>query len=151
MNMKFEARMRMLAGHVEIAGGNLEMPMNEVHQPVRQVPRKIRAVIRRAILLKPSCDVDARVRLGRQFDVRVSLIVAQQNVVARLVLLDQVVFKRQRFFFVVDLNDIDMPRFTDQSPGFDVGQTVVIKIAAHAAAQVFRLADVDDGAMGVLI
>ena len=42
-------------------------------------------------------------------------------------------------------------RFGDQRAGFDVGQPVFVEVAAHAGAQVLRLADVDDGAVSILV
>jgi hypothetical protein len=38
--------------------------------------------------------------LGRNFDAEVAFVVFESNIVARLVLLDQVVFEYQRFFIV---------------------------------------------------
>ena len=143
--------MRMLPGQVEIAGRHLEMAMNEVHQPMRQIARKIRTVVSRPIFLEAARDVHTRVRLGGQLNVGIRFVVAQQDVVARLVLLDQVVFKRQRLFFVVDLNDLDVPGFADQRAGLDVSQAIVIEVAANAAAQVFGFTNVDDGPVGVLV
>ena len=42
-------------------------------------------------------------------------------------------------------------RLADQRSGFRVGQPVVVEVTADAAAQIFGLADVDDGAVGVLV
>ena len=44
-----------------------------------------------------------------------------------------------------------LARFADQRAGFDVGQAVVVEVAADAAAQILGLADVDDRAVGVLV
>ena len=87
----------------------------------------------------------------RELDVGVGLVVAQQDVEARLVLLDEVVLERQRLFFVVDQDVIDVARFRDQRSGLYVGQLVLGKVAADAIAQALGLADVDDAARGVLV
>ena len=107
MDVIFEARMRVVARQIDIAGRHLEMPVNEVHQPVRQIAGKIRPEVGRAILAQPPGHIHARIPLGGELDVRISFVVAQQNVVARLPLLDQVVFERQRFLLVIDLDEID--------------------------------------------
>ena len=152
MDVKLQARMRVLARQIHVAGGHLEVAMDEVHQPMRQIAREIRAVssVEPSFFKRPR-DVDARITLGRQLDVRIGLVVAQQDVVARLPLLDQVVLERQRFFFVVDLDEVDVARFVDQRAGFDVGQTVIEEIAADAGAKVLGLADVDHRPVGVFV
>ena len=81
----------------------------------------------------------------------IRLVVAQQDVEARLVLLDEVVFERQRLFFVVDQDVVDVARFGDQGAGLDVGQLVLGKVAADAVAQALRLAHVDHAAAGVFV
>jgi hypothetical protein len=91
------------------------MAVDEVHQAVRQVGGKVGAEIGGAVLAQAARHVDARVALARQLDVRVGLVVAQQHVEARLVLLDEVVLERQRLFFVVDQNVVDVARFRDQT------------------------------------
>ena len=108
------------------------MAVDEVHQPVRQVAGKIGAEIGGAVLAQPPRDVDARVVLAGQLDVGVGFVVAQQDVEARLVLLDEVVLERQRFLFVVDQDVVDVARFGDQRAGFGVGQLVFGEVAAHA-------------------
>ena len=112
---------------------------------------KVRAEVGGAVLAQAPRDVDARVLLAGQLDVGVGLVVAQQDVEARLVLLDEVVLERQRFFFVVDQDVVDVAGFGDQRAGLDVGQPVVGEVAADAVAQVLGLADVDDPAAGVLV
>ena len=147
----FQARVRMLARQIDVAGGHLEVAMDEVHQPVRQVSREIRAVVGGSVFLQAARDVDARITLGGELDVGVGFVVAQQDVVARLPLLDEVVLERQSFFFVVDLDEVDLPRVVDQRAGLDVGQALIEEIAADPGAKVLGLADVDHRAMGVLV
>ena len=96
-------------------------------------------------------DVDARIFLVRQLDVRIGLVVAQQDVEARLVLLDEVVFERQRFFFVIDQDVVDIARFRDEGAGLGVGELVFLEVAADAVSQDLRLADVDDLPGAVLV
>src|SRR6202044_3363848 len=107
--------------------------------------------VSRAVLSQSPRDVYARKTLAGQLDIRVSFVVAQENVVARLPLFDEIVFERERFFFIIDVDVIDSPRLADQRSGLDVGQPVVIEITADAAAQIFGFADVQHGSMGVLV
>ena len=86
------------------------MAVDEVHQAVRQVAGEVRAEVSRAVLAQPPRDVDARILLAGQLDVGIGLVVAQQDVEARLVLLDQVVLERQRLLLVVDQDVVDVAR-----------------------------------------
>jgi hypothetical protein len=88
MNVIFEARMRVAAGEIDLAGRNLEVAMNKVNQPVRQVAGKKRSVVARPVLQNAACDVNARIFFIGEFNVRKRLVVAQQDVKARLILLN---------------------------------------------------------------
>ena len=100
---------------VHLARRHQKMAVDEVHQPVRQVRREERAEISGAVLAQTARHVDARVALAGQLDVGVGLVVAQQHVEARLILLDEVVLERQRFLLVIDQDVVDIARFGDQT------------------------------------
>ena len=136
MDVKLQAGVRMLAGQIDIAGGHFEVAMDEVHQTVRQVSRKIGAVICGAVFFQSPGDVDPRIALGGELDIRVGLVVPQQDVVARLPLLDEVVFERQSLFFIVDLDKVDAARIVDERAGFDVGQSFIQEIVADPGTKV---------------
>ena len=87
------------------------MPVDEMHQPVRQVARKIWSEITRPILQKAAGHIHPGPFLVCQLDVGISFVIAQQNVEARLPLLDQVVLKRQRLLFIGDGDVIQIARF----------------------------------------
>ncbi len=125
--------------------------MDEVHQPVCEISRKIRTVIGGPVLFQPPGDVNPREPFRRELDIRVGLVVPQEDIEARLVALDQVVFERQGFLLVVDENVIDRPGFTDQGAGFDIGKPVLVEVAADPAAEAFRLADVENRPVFVLV
>jgi hypothetical protein len=78
------------------------MAVNEMDKAMREVAREVRAVVSRAVLTQAAGDIDARIFFGGQLDVWIGLIVAQQNVEARLPLFDEIVLERKGFFFVVD-------------------------------------------------
>ena len=86
-----------------------------------------------------------------QLDVRIRLVVAQQDVEARLVLLDQVVFERQRLFFVIDQDVVDIARLADQRPVLTSASCRRRSSCGPAMPQDFGLADVDDPAVRVLV
>jgi len=127
------------------------VPVNEVHQPMRQVSGEIRPVIAGPILLQASRNVNSRIPFRRELDVGIRLVIAQQDVIARLPLLDQVVLERQSFLFVVDLDKFDLARVMNQRAGFDVRKPLFQKVAANTRAQVFGLPDVDDSAVSVFV
>ena len=151
MDVILQTRLGVVAGQVHLAGRHQKMAVNEVHQAMRQVARKVRAVVSGAILAQPARDVNARILFGGQLDVRISFVVAQQDVEARLPLFDQVVLERQRFFFVIDQDVIDVVGFGDERAGFHVGQPVVVEVAADSKAQALGLTDVDHPSAGVLV
>ena len=142
----------MKARQIHIARGNQKIAMNQIHRAMRQVGGKIRAVIDAAILAQPPRHVNARKALAqRQLDVGISLVIAQQHVEARFTLLDEVVLQRQRLFFVVNDDVLDVGRLEDQRAGLGLDLDALHEIRAHPRPQTLRLADVDDLALGVLV
>src|SRR4030095_2353478 len=91
----------------------------------------------------PSGDDSRPEVLCSDLDAQITLIVFEPDIVAWLILLDQIVFENQRFFVVAGdqcFNIFDAPH-----QKLDLRSLVwTIEIAAPAAAQVLGLADVDD-------
>ncbi len=143
--------MRTAAGQVDLAGGYAEKAVDEMHHPVGQAAGEIGPVVAGAVLEDAPGYVDAGVLLASQLDVRVRLVVPQQDVEARLPALDQVVLERQRLLLVIDQDALDVARFRHQRPGLRIGQVVFREVAPHAVAEVDGLADVDDAPLGVLV
>ena len=125
--------------------------MDEPHDTMRQVPREVGPVVRRTIFAQPTRNVDARTTFFGQLDIGVRLVVAQQDVVARLPLFDEIVLERQRFFLVGDRDVVDVARLGDQCVRLRVGQLVFEKVAANAIPQTLRLTDIDDAAPAVFV
>ena len=85
----------MVARQVHLAGGNQEVPVNQLYDAIGQIGREVRAVVAAPIFPEAPRDIDPGIGLRKsQLDVGVSLVVAKQNVEARFVLLNQVVFER---------------------------------------------------------
>ena len=119
---------------------------------MRQVGGKIRAVINAAIFAQPPRYVYARESFAqRQLDVGISLVIAQQHVEARLSLLDEIVLQRQRLFFVVNDDVLDVCRLAHQRACLGLDLDPLHEIRAHPRPQTLRLANVDDLALGVLV
>ena len=99
----------MKGGEIHFAGRNQEVAVNQVDNAIGEIGREVRAGINAAILAQSARDVDARKALGeRELDIRVSLVVAQQDVEARLPLLDEMVLERERFLVIGDDNVVDI-------------------------------------------
>ena len=151
VDVELQARLGMEAREIDLAGGHLEVAVDEVDQAVRQVGRKVRAEIRGAVLAQAPGDVHARIFFAGELDVGKGLVVAQQDIEARLVLLDQIVFKGERLLLVIDQDVFHVGRFADEGAGLDVAELVLGEVAADAVAQAFGLAHVDHAAPGVLV
>ena len=117
MDVIFEAGLGVDSGEVHVAGRHLEIAVNEVDERGARGCRESRDRSKWLRLLQTAGDVDARILFVGQLDIRVGLVVAQQDVEARLVLLDQIVLERQRFLFVVDQNVVDIGCLGDESAG----------------------------------
>src|SRR5580692_6202036 len=75
-------------------------------------------------------------------NVGVGLIVTKKDVELRLVLLDQIIFKGERLFYVVDDNVIDVGNFTHQRAGLGVLYGLIEKIGTDTIPQRLSFSDV---------
>ena len=126
--------------------------MDQVDDAVSQVAGEIRSEVLAAVLAQLARDEHLGVPVTHgQLHVRVGLVVAKQDVEARLALFDQVVFKRECFVLVRDLDVIDVDGFAHQRARLGVHLIFFQQVAGDAVAKVLRLAYVDDLAVGVLV
>ena len=126
--------------------------MDQIDDAIREIGREVGAVVGAAVFFQAAGYVDARVALGQgELYVGISFVIAQQDVEAGLLLLDEVIFERERFFVVGYDDVVDVHGFADQGAGFGVVGAALVEIGADTVAQVFGLADVDDFAFGVLV
>src|SRR5262249_15672306 len=134
------------------AGGNQEVAVDQVHDAIGQIGREVRAIVRAAVFAKTAGYVHPGKALAQgEFYIGGGLIIAQQNVEARLLLLDEVVFQSQDLAGIGDDDVIGVGRLTHQSAGFGVLPAALVEIGADPAAQVVGLADVDDLTLSVLV
>src|ERR1700678_482382 len=128
------------------------MAVDQIDDAIGQVGREVGTEIYTAIFAQTWSYVDSGVALGEgPLDVGVGLIVAQQDVEARLLLLDQVILERERFSVVGYDYVVDIDGFADERAGFCVLPPSLMEIGRDARAEVFRLADVDNFAFGVFV
>ena len=152
LDVVLQARARMVAGQIHFARRDQEVAMNQVDDAIGEIGREIGAVVGAAVLAQAAGHVHAGEALGQgQFHVGVSFVVAQQDVEARLLLLDEVILKRQRFFIIGYYDVVNVDGLADQRPGFRVLPAAFVEVGPDARAQVLRLAYVDDFAFGVLV
>ena len=117
-----------------------------------QIPRKVRSKVSPTIFSKAPRHEDLGVTVAeREFHVGIGLIVAQQDVEARLALLDQVVFKRQRLMLIRDGDVFQIHRLAHQRAGLGMRLVRRKKVRPDPRTQVLGLADVDYSPFGVLI
>ena len=152
MNVVLQAGAGMVAREIDLAAGEEKAAMDEFDDAVGEIAGKVRAVVGGAVLAQAAGDEDFGEAVGEgELDVGVGLVVAQQDVEARLALLDEVVFEGERFVLVGDEDVVDVDGLAHERAGFGVGLRGFKQVGADAGAQVLGLADVDDLALGVLV
>jgi len=152
LDVVLQARARMEAREVDLAGGDEKVAMNEIDDAIGKVGGEVGSVIDATVFAQAARDIDAREALAEsEFDVGVCFIVAQKDVEAGLLLLDEVVFKGESLFIVGDDNVVDIDGLADESAGLGVFPAAFMEIRAYARAEVFRLADVNDLALGIFV
>ena len=93
-------------------------------------------------------EAQLRIRVARHADVRIALVVAKQDVVARLERLDEVVLEQQRLALGAHGRRLDARDLRDHRGDARL-VAALLEIARDALLQVARLADVERAAGGV--
>ena len=147
----FETWTRTQTGDHFVAGANAKHFVRQSHRPARKLGRQKGTRIQIAVALYRSRDQHAWERLGgRQLQVGIVFVVAQQDVVARRALLDDVVLERQRFDDRVGDDHLDARRFIEQRI-VARAHAVGVQVRARPIAQGAGLADVKRLSVGVVI
>ncbi len=151
LDIVVEAGARILAVDLAVAG---QIGKNAAHQIERLVhgPNgRVGAKVARAVAQHPPRDRHLRVIIRpMHLDIRVALIIFEADIVVRLVLLDQRVFKQQRFQLRVGGDDLDIGDVAAQALRLN-RIDIVMEIRAHPAAQIDRLANIDDFAILIFV
>ena len=143
LDVVLETRPRALAGDHLVARSNAKQLVRQAHRPPRELGRQQRTRVDVAVALDGARHQHTRKRLGRgQLQVRIVLVIAQQDVELRLTLLDQVVLERQRLDHRVGDDHLQPGDFVEQRVALGI-RTVQAEIAAHTIPQRPRLADID--------
>ncbi len=144
LDLILDARPRAVAQHGVAATAQrkdlAQHPQRLAHRP----RRRERAEIARAVAHQLARDDEPR-PAGRVFhlDADIALVVLEADVVARLVLLDQVVLEDERFLLVRGDERLEGRHPVDQEADLRA-LVAAAEIAADATAQALGLADVDD-------
>ena len=126
--------------------------MDELDDAVGEVAGKVGTVVGGTIFAEAARNEDLGVAVGEgELDVGVGFVVAQQDVEARLALLDEVVLKGQGLVLVGNEYVLNVDGLAHEGAGFCVGLRGFKKIGSDAAAEVLRLADIDDIALRILV
>ena len=149
LDVVFEAGPAALPGNHFVARPDPEQPVRERHGLAREMRGQKRARVEAAVALDAPRHQHARKRLvGRQLQVGIVLVVAQQDVVFRRPLLDQVVFEGERLHDRVGDDDVEPRHLVEERIGLRIA-AVGAEIVTDAVAQRPRLPDVNRVAGGV--
>lgn len=111
--------------------------------------RGIRAKIERTIFHNVSGGENSRKRFLLNANPWKGLIVFQQDIVAWLVLLDEVVLQQQRIKLRLNYNVLDVVNFPNQKSGFTTVISILGEVGPHPLSQIFCLAYIDEIALRV--
>src|SRR5258708_34933032 len=121
LDVILQARARVIAVQVNGATGHQEPLMNEMQDASGQAGREIWSKIERAIFLDAASEIHSRIFLRRgELDVRIGLIIAQENIEFRLIALDKIVFERKRLALIVDDDSFQVGDLANQRTGLGV-------------------------------
>ena len=139
------------AGDHLVARADAEHLMGQRHGAARELRRQERARVDAAVPLDRPRHEDARKRLGRgQLQVWIVLIVAQQDVVTRRALLDDVVLERQRLDHRVGDDDFQADGLVQQRV-VPRAHAISPQVRARPITQGPGLADVERFAFRVVV
>ena len=142
----------MVARQIHLATRDEKAAVDQLDDAPGQVARKVWAIVGRAVLTHPPRHKDFRKAIAhRQLHVGVGLVVAQQNIEARLALLDQVILKRQRLGLVAYQYVVEIDRLPHQRARLRIGLRRLQQIGPHPRAQILGLAYIDHLALGILV
>ncbi len=143
INLVLQTGTRAVGEKRVLAGPQPEQLLQQQQRLARGDGARVRPEEAAGELARATVERDARVLVARDVDERKALVVLEQDVVARLVLLDQVVFEQQRFRFRRGHRHLDARHLREQRERL-VRVRTAAEIARHAVLQVTRLADVED-------
>ena len=136
------ARARAVREHRVLARADLEHFLQVRHSLAHRAGARKRAEITMRPVELAAMEAQLRKFFAGEADVRVALVVAEEDVVPRLLGLDEVVLEQQRLAFRARHRRLDARdlRKHDGDPGF---VRSLLEIARHALLEIARLADIE--------
>lgn len=123
----------------------------ELQEAARMHYSAVGAEIFRAVLLQTPREVHPRIRLGGDAYPGVGLAVLEKDVIARLVLLYEIVLQQQRIRLAVNHAVLQIRYLAHQDAGFGVESLRRHEILRHPFVDILRLTHIDDIPRGVVI
>src|SRR6202453_3975319 len=117
---------------------NLAYNVDRLAQSVRRAKR---AEVAATVFHDPAGDRDPRPCVIRDFCAEIRLVVFEPDIVARPVLLDQVIFENQRFFFVTRDQRLEVAHAAHQEAHLKTTVAPIAEIRTDARTQGLGLAD----------
>ena len=104
----------------------------------------VRAEVLRAVVLDAGCQRDHRIRLPQiDAQIGIALVILEQDVVLRHIVLDKRTFQHQRLELRRRRNCLKVVNLRDHTPCLWRMRGGLLKILAHPVLQFFRLADIN--------
>ena len=151
MDLKLKARPAPVAIELLAARADAEDAMDERRGPAAKKRGDVRPAVSALVLGHLADDVKPRVGLAQgQLEVGMILVVAKENVVVRLVALDEIVLKRQRLALAVRDQDVEVGDLRHHRDLVKRSLVPRLKVRPHAVLEHPRLAHIDDRPVGVL-
>jgi hypothetical protein len=147
-----QARPRVRAVEIHLARGDQKVSMDKIYDAISEIGGEIRTVVGAAIPFETTSYVNPRIGFReRQLHVRICLVIPEQNIEARLLLLDEVVLESQRFFVVGDYDVVDVDCLPHKRSRFGIRRPSFVKIGTYPITQVLGLPYVNNLSLGVFV
>ena len=136
--------------HRLVARARMVEALAEIQQGVHRREVAIRPIVGGSSAFAVARFENAGEVFVRDGNIWIGLVVFEQHIVARLVLLDERIFKEQRIFLRIHHGVRDVADLRDEQGGLST-LLLLIKIGRDAALQVFGLPDIDNCPFVVII
>ena len=136
--------------HRLVARSRMVEALAEIQQSIHRGEVAVGAIVGGSSAFAVACFEDAGKIFVRDGNVGIGLVVFEQNIVARFVLLDKGVFEQERIFLRIHHGVGDVADLRNEHGRFST-LLLLIKIRRDTALQVFGLPDVDNRPLVVII
>ena len=140
-----------VAGDFQVAGAQWVVLPEKLQQVVCVRDRAVRPEIGAVLPVHTPGQIDLRKLVVGDDDPRVGLGILQQDVVVRLVLLDEVVLQQQCVRLGIHHGELRVGDLRDQDPSLHVQPLRRHKVLSHPLVQVFGLAHINHLPRGIVV